>query len=321
MAAALLLQIWMPNGFPIADKGNAKQVQELSGSGAFSISEIMTANTATYVDEEGNKPDWIEIVNTSKSTQSLEGWSVARNQSGTAVYTFGNVALAPGERTVLFCDGKGTPGHAPFRLGSAGDTVMLFNTSGTAVESVNIPALSAGTSYARDAEGNWFVCYRPTPGEPNTQEGYEKLNTPQGGFAVRINEIVPSNKAAIKAGDGGTYDYVELYNSSSSAQDLTGCYLSDTPADRYSWRFPDGTKIPAGGYLVVFCSGLDRVDAAGYVHTGFRLSSGGETVLLTDASGVLRDSVKYGAMAANRAWSLGPNGWQVAVPSPGAQNP
>lgn len=319
LLVGFLLQLFFPDGFKMSPR--KEKVQELSGSSAIALSEVMTSNTGTIVDGEGKTRDWIEVVNNASSTMDLTGWSLARNQSGDAVYTFGSVTLDPGERLLVFCSGLDDENNAPFRLSSQGDTLMLFNASGTAVDSVNIPALESGTSYARDSEGAWFVSYRPTPGDENTAEGYARLNSVQiENFPVRINEVLPSNKLAVRAADGGTYDYVELYNTTGTSFDLTGCYLSDSMTGKYAWRFPDGTSIGPGEYMIVFCSGLDTVDADGYCHTCFRLASGGEEVVLTNASGQPADHVKYGAMSSNRSWALENGVWKVALPTPGKPN-
>jgi hypothetical protein len=90
-----------------------------------------------------------------------------------------------------------------------------------------------------------------------------------------------------------TPDWIELQNLSGAALDVGGMHLTDDPGDPNQWQFPAGTIIPAGGYLVVFASGDNRMDPAldqrGYLHTNFSLSNTGEYVALTDFLGRVID--------------------------------
>src|SRR4051812_48674366 len=78
----------------------------------------------------------------------------------------------------------------------------------------------------------------------------------------RINEIVAVNATTLADEDGGYSDWIELYNPDSTAVDLTGWYLTDSPANKTKWQFPSVT-LSARGYLVVFASNKDRALAGG----------------------------------------------------------
>ena len=98
-------------------------------------------------------------------------------------------------------------------------------------------------------------------------------------FPVVINELMALNRAAVEGPDGAFSDWIELYNRSDKAVDLSGMALSDDPDERDKWRFPDGTVIAAGGYLIVWADG--GAENAEGLHASFRLSREGETLLLT----------------------------------------
>lgn len=86
---------------------------------------------------------------------------------------------------------------------------------------------------------------------------------------VVINEYSCSNRSI--ADDFGNYeDWVEFYNPSPQAVNLTGYYLSDKPNNPTKWQFPGGV-VPAGGRLVVVCSGRDVMQGT-TLHTNFRLN-------------------------------------------------
>ncbi len=86
-------------------------------------------------------------------------------------------------------------------------------------------------------------------------------------------------------------DWIELFNISSEAVDLSGYHMTDDPQSPNKWSFPTGTSIDAGSFLTVFASGFDlsnsNLDERGSLHTNFRLSSEGDYLALTDRAGVI----------------------------------
>ncbi|MGJ8725342.1 MAG: lamin tail domain-containing protein [Roseibacillus sp.] len=127
------------------------------------------------------------------------------------------------------------------------------------------------------------------------------------GAQVLITEFMAKNDNTLLDGDGNSSDWIELYNSGTSAVDLTGWYLSDDAANLTEWAFPT-QSIAAGEHLVVFASGQDVVgyaDSLGYLHTTFKLNGDTESVILTQADGttiedsfidypVQSDDISYG---------------------------
>ena len=94
-------------------------------------------------------------------------------------------------------------------------------------------------------------------------------------------------------------DWIELQNTTGTAVDLGDYFLSDDPAEPYKWNFPVGTTIEPNGYFLVWTDGHDAVPGderprgywpwldftVAWYHTNFNLSSAGETVVLTKATG------------------------------------
>ncbi|MBO5384598.1 MAG: CotH kinase family protein [Ruminococcus sp.] len=104
--------------------------------------------------------------------------------------------------------------------------------------------------------------------------GLEKLS------GLMINEVCTSAKESVKDAAGNSPDWVELYNASDEAIDLSGIGLSDGAKNKFKFAFPEGTVIPADGFIVVYCD--DAVsEAEGEYHAAFKLSADGETVYLT----------------------------------------
>ena len=121
---------------------------------------------------------------------------------------------------------------------------------------------------------------------------------------VVVNEICTKN-TKLAAPDGQFYDYIELYNTGSSEAAVGGYALSDDAAQPRLYVIPDGTVIPANGYLVVYCG----VKAGGSVPGAeFGLSKSGETVIFSDAQGNVVESLELPAMNDDTAYARVPDG-------------
>ena len=329
---AYSLQCLWPNGFPLKTRQTnsvpvVQAVSEIHSGGPIRINEVMTGNQSVLSIEDGSTPDWIEIANIGKSAVNLSGYSLSKTANAVTVFTFPEVWLNAGECLLVYADSRlrataGEDLHAPFRLSSMGDTLMLFNANGTAIDTVNLPAVTRNYSYVRLDTSRWAESSMPTPGLLNTEENYRALNEPRSDSPVIVTELMSTNSATLADENGQYYDYIELYNRSGEAVNLSGWYLSDDSARARKWRFPDVTLAP-GEYLVVFASGLDRKDDPAHLHTSFSLSSEGEEVVLSDVNGREMDSVQFDLLQRDVAWSRADDGsWSSAKqPSPGRANP
>ena len=101
---------------------------------------------------------------------------------------------------------------------------------------------------------------------------------------IRINEVMASNGYFE---NGHAWDWIELYNSGKSAVDLSGWHLSDSKKNPLKWTFPKGTKLKGGKYLTVWCTGetVEDPGKGSVFYADFAISSGGETLILSDAEG------------------------------------
>ena len=105
---------------------------------------------------------------------------------------------------------------------------------------------------------------------------------------VCIHELMASNDVSYPVGDA-TPDWIELHNPGDNAVDLTGWTVSDNPDDPAKHSLTDLTVEP-GGHLVLLADG--DPDAQGGIHLPFRLSSEGESVVLTAPDG-RQDLITY----------------------------
>lgn len=122
--------------------------------------------------------------------------------------------------------------------------------------------------------------------------------------AVRINEWAADNGpgGVPDPADGLFHDWLELHNPTATATDLSSWMLSDDPAQPEKFIFPNGTNIPAGGYLLVWADNQpEQTDLAlrPDIHATFSLRAGGESIVLTAPDGTRIDVVTFGPQSRN----------------------
>lgn len=124
---------------------------------------------------------------------------------------------------------------------------------------------------------------------------------------VQLNEFLAANtQAHADVVDFEDYpDWIELKNTTGSPINLSGYYLSDDPLKPFKWPFPSTASIAANGFLLVWADGHDAIPGQsrprGYwpwrnfttegYHTNFSLSSDGEALVLTKATGLATTSL------------------------------
>lgn len=141
---------------------------------------------------------------------------------------------------------------------------------------------------------------------------------------VVINEFSAANYSQWAVGD--YQDWIELYNTSGVAVDLSGFHLSDREDEPTKWTFPPGSSVPANGRLTILCSSEEDNEMDGFLATNFRITqTRNEWVVFADPGGVIIDSFHITQPnQANHSWGRSPDGaanWKVfTTPTPNAAN-
>lgn len=118
------------------------------------------------------------------------------------------------------------------------------------------------------AGGSWYYTVNP--------------NAPVPG--VIISEFMADDNRTLRDDEGDKSDWIELYNSSGAAVNLSGWYLTDTTNLLTRWRFPS-VSLASKAYLLIYASGKDHTNAAAPLHTSFKLKQEGGYLALSDNSG------------------------------------
>lgn len=275
---------------------------------ALSVTEVLLGNTSTLPDENGIYSDIVELTNTSDKTLYLGDFALSDKEENRFAFRLPDIALAPGQRTVVYCDGEGyiKDGylHAGFGL-AHGETLYLTDAAG-ATASVSCQYVADDVSQVL-ADGSWQEDL-PSPGYPNTDEGINAF------LATRINNDSPLIiSEVLLSGTGVPYegqicDVVEICNITDSPVSTANWYLSDG-GDPYSYPLP-AMELAPGQCLVTVCSGKT---------TGFSLSSG-ETVYLTGPDHRYAQPVTCVASEAGCSVTCTDQGLVMAAPSLGVYN-
>lgn len=127
-----------------------------------------------------------------------------------------------------------------------------------------------------------------------------------------INEVLPNNTNSITDGAGDRDPWIEIFNSGTSAINLSSYYLTDDYAALTKWQFPNLTLNP-GQFLIVWADGEPNESAPGAPHTNFRLSPSSGSVALNRQQGspshpAVVDFVNYELIGANRSYGSYPDG-------------
>lgn len=284
----------------------------------FAISEVM------YHPANGDEAEFVEIFNSQAFWENIGGYRL----SGDINYTFpANTIIPAGAFVVVAKDpayiqsvNPNVTVFGPFsgNLPNDNGTIRLRNPANAVLLEVNysdnnpwpIAADGAGHSlvlaHASYGEGHsqaWAASAR-VGGSPGVAEA---VAAP--GKTVVINEVL-----AHTDDPDISDDYVELYNHSKEAVDLSGALIKDSGTNVF--RIPNGTSIASNGFLVF---NFRRET------TGFAFNADGERVFLVSSNQTrVLDGVAFGAQADLSSWGRLPDGsdtWrELAARSPGLAN-
>jgi len=148
---------------------------------------------------------------------------------------------------------------------------------------------------------------------------------------VVINEYSCSNYTLGVGGDNE--DFVEFYNPTGADVDLGGYFLTDVPTNLDKFEIPAGTVVPAGGHLLVLCSGEGELPTnlyvGGFLNTNFKINQcQNESLVFCDPGLNVLESYTFGAdvhtTQADHSWCRTTDGaatWSVCLaPTPQAPN-
>lgn len=202
---------------------------------------------------------------------------------------------------------------------SASQVVEITGTLPLATTRITANGLPLAPNYSTITNFSAELALQPGPSEiliealdqDGISLGSEILNITFTGTSqwadLKINEWMaanPTTTGIVDPADQEAEDWIEIFNPSSSPVSLDGWYLSDDPANPLKFAIPDGFRVPANGFILVWADDEPRQNVPAVrqdIHTNFRLSTGGEDIILTapDASEI--DAVTFPEQASGIA--------------------
>ena len=287
--------------------------------------------------------EFIELVNTGSSPIDLGGARFAQRQVGDGnegiEFLFGPQSLEPAQRIVVVRDrtafqsrygsdvpiaqgnaGEGLPnGQYRGALSNAGELVTLLDARGGVIQTFTYDDNSPWPDRA-DGRGSSLELRDVTTDYANPtswQASHEFGGTP-GRASTEADPRIVINEVLART-DAPDADFVELYNTTDNAIDVSGWYVGDSNDDLFRFQIGDSSTIPAHGYVT-----FDQ-NQLGFGFSG----SGGDEAWLVEASANGQpqrfvDRVSFGASRLGVSFGRWPNGagslFPMSQPTPGQTN-
>ncbi len=196
--------------------------------------------------------------------------------------------------------------------------MRLLQPDDVVTDIISYKTSQTNASWSRVPDGaNYFSLYcPPTPNASNCSVAPTPTLTPTP-FAkqIFINEFLPApyldwnHDKILDAGD----EWIELYNASNHAVDLSGWQLDDAKSGSSPYEIPDGTMLDAHSFLLLYAR-----------DTSVGLNNDGDTVRLLYPDDTVADKYKYEPIETNKSYARRPDGgdrWVTyCIPTPGAPN-
>lgn len=313
-------------GFENTQQGYEQYLQQTGARpGSIRISEVMAAEQLVIADSFDQFSDWVELHNTTQEAIDLAGWYLSDDPTDPQRWVIPELVLQPGERTVIFCSGRGinVSGelHAEFSLSAGGESLTLTAWGGAVVDAVNFPASTDHMAFVFGDDGQAVQTDLPTPGYGNDAAGYEAFcaaAVPQGPLAIW--EVMTSNDRYLPQMLGQCYDWVELRNISDEPLDLSGYSISDDPDVPNMHCLRERTLQP-GETVTIILSGEENMARNGYEHAMFSLNAQEDQLLLYDAEGKLLDYVYLKDIPLDYSYGRSEDEGGFCYMEPSPQNP
>ncbi len=277
-------------------------IHPLAASGNIAMTEFHYHPLDPTEEELAVNPDFtdedfefIELKNIGSTTidivgvQFTNGIQFSFTKGGMTTLDPGEFALLVRNRTafqVRYGAFENIAGQYTGSLSNGGENLSLNNASD---ETIAAFAYDDDWHLITDGAGFSLVAVNEhaAPGEWGSRDSW-RASAEVGGSPGRddprppgISPIVVNE--ALTNTDAPEVDVIELYNPTKSDTDIGGWFLTDDSATPKKFRIPDGTVIPAGGYLLFDENDFNRLDLP--KPSRFALSSAGEEVFLFSADG------------------------------------
>lgn len=258
------------------------------------VNEILLDNAYSIMDQDGDRPAWVELFNNSANSIELSEYYLSDNDNNYYKWNLPDVSLESGQYLVVFLSGKDkTDGelHTNFCIGEDESELYITDRKNAQQSVFSLDfAIKENISYGFAGEDSWQYFGKPTPGMDNTSSGFDEIASAK---FFDLNGVYINEVSAVGAPKSGALDWIEIRNGTGSKINLEGYYLSDSLDEPYKWKIP-GMSVSAGGYVVINASSSESEQTS--KTAPFGISASGETLALTNPEGVLIDYFDTGVL-------------------------
>ncbi|HPE77368.1 MAG TPA: CotH kinase family protein [Draconibacterium sp.] len=309
-----------------------------SNAQVLKINEIMSSNTQVVYDEDGDTPDWLEILNNSDSDINLSDYFLSENPDDLLKWQMPEIILKPNQPLLIYASGKDRPvaplhwytiidigqnwryfvpstePSSAWKSYGFSETGWLTGPSGigfgdgddnTVIESGKMSVFMRKKFAVTDLQNlkSFWLHMDYDDGFVAYLNGTEICRASMGesGSAVSYNTAANSHEANIFNGglpDG--FDISQYINLLNENENVLAIQVHNT-----NLTSSDLSAIPI---LSVGYAAQENLNApvSNYVnvqnlnpHTNFKLSASGETLCITFKDGTVSDSISYGIIPGN----------------------
>ncbi len=329
------------------------------------INEVSASNSTVILDEDGDSPDWIELLNISDLPVELGGFFISDDPDEPTKYSLPPTSLAPGEFTLLFASDKDRAGRSiywdsiirqgdstkyivpesnvpeqwvlnefddsewingTFGIGYgdgddsteiANNTISVFTRSTFTIEDTSTVTemlfhIDYDDGYIAFLNGVEISRASITGTNPVPyNQGADSFTEPKLVFGEELDKIdLKEYKSLLKEGENVLAIQLHNFNQGSSDLTLIPFLTIGFSAEPQNFRGADAV------------TGLSDLQVD-YPHTNFKLSSSGESVVLSNADSIEIDQITYPELFGDESY-----GWSEAKselliftePTPGEAN-
>jgi len=247
--------------------------------GAANVAKLLGPNINLKINEwMANPPagddDWFELYNPNDEPASLSGLYLTdtltiKDMFPIAPLSFIGSGLQAYAKYVADGNVEKGPEHVSFSLKAGGEAIGLFDSTGQQIDTVTFGAQAPGVSQGRLLDGSTNITTFPGRASPE-RANYKDIPT------IVVNELLAHTDPPLE-------DAVEFYNTSETATNVGGWFLSNKESELKKYRIPDNTIIPGKGYLVIYEKDFNNTNVA---LSAFTFNSAhGDQVYLAQADG------------------------------------
>ena len=169
-------------------------------SGDLVINEILSSNSITAADEEGEYDDFIELYNNTDKAISLNNYYLSDKSDNLTKWKLPNIDIAARDYLIIWADEDSEQGllHTNFKLSAEGEDLFLSYSDSVIVDMVSYSMQNSDISYGRIPNGTGqFVQIIPSVSKRNQSPLDDRNKLYSQNFQLKQNYPNPYNSNTV----------------------------------------------------------------------------------------------------------------------------